>query len=147
VFLNLRDVPTRAATGAYILHTGLEKWKEGNEERAKGIHGMASGAYPFLSKVPPATFLKCLAAAEIGTGAVLLAPVVSNKVAGACLTAFAGGLLGLYLRTPALHKPGSVWPTQAGTAVSKDVWMLGIGVGLLADGLSAGKDGRERHDG
>lgn len=35
-------------------------------------------------------------------------------------------------RPPALHKPGSVWPTQAGTAVSKDVWMLGIGLGLMA---------------
>jgi hypothetical protein len=39
----------------------------------------------------------------------------------------------MYLRTPALHRPGSVWPTPAGIAVSKDVWMLGIGVGLLAD--------------
>ncbi len=136
MFLNLRDVPTRVATGAYILHAGLEKWKEG-EERAKGLHGMASGAYPFLSKVPPATFVKCLAAAEIGTGAALLAPVVSNKVAGTCLTAFAGGLLTMYLRTPALHRPGSIWPTQAGTGVSKDVWMLGIGLGLLADGFAS----------
>jgi hypothetical protein len=140
VFLNLRDVPTRAATGAYILHTGLEKWKAG-EERAKGVHGMASGAYPFLSKIPPSTFIKCLAAAEIGTGAALLAPVVSNKVAGACLTAFAGGLLGMYMRTPALHKPGSVWPTQAGTGISKDVWMLGIGLGLLADGIAESREG------
>jgi uncharacterized membrane protein YphA (DoxX/SURF4 family) len=145
VFLNLRDVPTRAATGAYILHTGLEKWKEGEEERAKAVHGMASGAYPFLAKVPPATFLKWLAAAEIGTGAVLLAPVVSNKVAGACLTAFAGGLVTMYLRTPALHKPGSIWPTRAGTAVSKDVWMLGIGLGLLADGLAPSHEGRPGH--
>jgi hypothetical protein len=114
VFLNLRDVPTRAATGAYILHTGLEKWKEG-EERAKDVHGMASGV-------------------------ALLAPVVSNKVAGACLTAFAGGLLGMYMRTPALHKPGSVWPTQAGTGVSKDVWMLGIGLGLLVDGIAESRE-------
>jgi hypothetical protein len=27
----------------------------------------------------------------------------------------------------------SIWPTRAGTALSKDVWMLGIGVGLMAD--------------
>ena len=33
-----------------------------------------------------------------------------------------------------MHKPNSVWPTPAGTAVSKDVWMLGIGLGLLAEG-------------
>jgi hypothetical protein len=130
--LHLRDIPTRAATGAYILHSGLGKWN-GSEEQAKGVHGMASGAFPFLAKVPPATFLKALAAAEIGTGAALLLPVVGNKLAGAALTAFSGSLLTMYLRTPALHQPGSVWPTQAGTAVSKDVWMLGIGLGLLAD--------------
>jgi hypothetical protein len=43
----------------------------------------------------------------------------------------------MYLRTPALHKPGSVWPTQAGTGINKDVWMLGIGAELLADPASA----------
>jgi uncharacterized membrane protein YphA (DoxX/SURF4 family) len=134
MFMKLRDVPTRVATGGYILHAGLEKWN-GDEQRAKGLHAMASGAFPFLANVPPQTFLKALAGAEIATGTALLAPVVSNKIAGACLTAFAGGLLAMYLRTPALHKPGSVWPTQAGTAVSKDVWMLGIGLGLLSDGL------------
>jgi hypothetical protein len=68
-----------------------------------------------------------------------------NKLAGAALTAFAGGLMTMYLRTPALHKPGSVWPTPAGTGVSKDVWMLGIGLGLLADRNSgrrpAGQEG------
>lgn len=136
MFLNLRDIPTRAATGAFIMHSGLSKWN-GSEEQAKGIHGMASGAYPFLAGMPPPRFLKALAAAEIGIGAILLTPLVSNKLAGAALTAFSGGLLTMYMRTPTLHKPGSIWPTQAGTAVSKDVWMLGIGLGLLADGVTA----------
>ncbi len=131
--LNLRDIPIRASAGAYILHAGLEKWN-GEEERAKGLHGFASGAYPFLSKVPPETFLKALAAAEIGTGAALLLPFVSNRIAGAALTAFAGGLVTLYFRTPGMRKEGSIWPSQAGTAVSKDIWLLGIGLGLLADG-------------
>ncbi len=40
---------------------------------------------------------------------------------------------------PSLHNPGSVWPTQAGIAASKDVWMRGIGLGLLADGGCARK--------
>jgi len=133
MFLHLRNIPPRLATGGYILHTGLEKWN-GTEERAKGVHAMAAGAFPFLAKVPPATFLKALSAAEVGVGAALLIPVVPNKVAGAALTAFAGGLVTMYLRTPSLHQEGSVWPTQAGTGVSKDVWMLGIGLGLLADG-------------
>lgn len=131
--IHLRDVPTRLATGAYILHTGLEKW-HGDEERAKALHGFAVGAYPLLAKVPPRTFLKALAVAEIGLGAALLTPVVQNRLAGAALSAFAGGLVTMYLRTPAMHNPNSVWPTPAGTAVSKDVWMLGIGLGLLVGG-------------
>jgi hypothetical protein len=36
-----------------------------------------------------------------------------------------------------MHEPGNVWPTQAGIAVSKDVWMLGIGLGLVADACAA----------
>jgi uncharacterized membrane protein YphA (DoxX/SURF4 family) len=138
--LPARDVPTRLATGAYILHAGWEKW-HGSEEQAQRVHGTAAGAFPFLAKVPPATFLKALAAAEIATGTALLAPVVPNKLAGAALTAFAGSLVTMYLRTPALHKPGSVWPTPAGTGVSKDVWMLGIGLGLLASPAAPGTAG------
>ena len=64
---------------------------------------------------------------------MLLAPVVPNALAGAALSTFAGGLVTMYLRTPALHKPHRVWPTPAGIGVSKDVWMLAIGLGLLSD--------------
>jgi uncharacterized membrane protein YphA (DoxX/SURF4 family) len=130
--LSLRDVPTRVATGAFILHSGWQKWTDNSA--AAGVHGMAAGAFPFLTAIPPTRFLKGLAGAELALGAALLAPFVPNRLAGAGLTGFAGSLLAMYLRTPALHKPGSIWPTQAGTGVSKDVWMLGIGLGLLADG-------------
>jgi uncharacterized membrane protein YphA (DoxX/SURF4 family) len=130
--ISARDIPGRVSTGAFIFHSGLDKWK-GSQEHAEAIHGMASNAFPFLKSIPPQRFLKLLAASELVTGALLLAPLVSNAVAGAALTGFSGSLLGMYARTPAMHKPGSVWPTQAGIAVSKDVWMLGIGLGLLAD--------------
>jgi hypothetical protein len=130
--MRLRDIPTRLSTGGYILHAGLEKW-QGDEARATGVHGMAAGAYPFLNSIPAPKFLKLLAASEIAIGAALLTPTVSNRLAGAGLTAFAGGLLGMYFRTPALHKEGSIWPSQAGIGISKDVWMLGIGLGLMAD--------------
>jgi hypothetical protein len=132
VHLAVRDIPTRFSTGGYILHAGWDKW-HGTEAQATGVHGMAAGAFPFLAKIPPRTFLKALAAAELGLGAALLAPVVPSRLAGLGLTGFAGGLVAMYLRTPALHKPGSVWPTPAGTGVSKDVWMLGIGLSLAAD--------------
>jgi uncharacterized membrane protein YphA (DoxX/SURF4 family) len=132
--LAVRSIPERVATGAFIAHSGFDKWS-GSPEQATGVHGMAAAAFPFLEPIPPKLFLKLLAAGEMVTGALLLSPITSNAVAGTALTGFAGSLLAMYARTPAMHKPGSVWPTQAGTAVSKDVWMLGIGLGLLASSL------------
>jgi uncharacterized membrane protein YkgB len=93
---------------------------------------MAAGAYPFLRDVPPAKFLRMLAVGEIVTGALLIVPV-PNRMAGLALTVFSGALITMYLRTPALHRPGSFWPTPAGMAVSKDIWMVGIGIGLLLE--------------
>ena len=98
---------------------------------------MAARAFPVLERIPPERFLRLLAASEIAIGSALLAPVVPNAVAGAALTGFSGSLLAMYARTPAPRRPGSIWPSQAGTAVSKDVWMLGIGLGLVAGGLAS----------
>jgi uncharacterized membrane protein YphA (DoxX/SURF4 family) len=138
--MKLRNLPTRLATGAFIAHTGWEKLHT-DEQQAKDLHGMAAGAYPFLGPVPAPTFVRALSIGELTTGALLLAPFVSPVVAGAALTVFSGGLVTMYLRTPTLHKPGSVWPTRQGIAVSKDVWMLGIGLGLVAGGLG-GKEAK-----
>ena len=128
----LRNLPTRVATGAFVLHAGLGKWK-GGPEQAAGMHGMAAAAIPPLGAIQPPTFLKLLSAGEVATGALLLAPFVSNRRAGLALTAFSGGLMALYARTPSMREPGSIWPSQAGMGVAKDVWMLGIGLGLLLD--------------
>ncbi|NJP24555.1 DoxX family membrane protein [Microbispora sp. SCL1-1] len=138
--MKAREVPGRVATGAYILHSGLEKWK-GGDEQAAGLHGTAANAFPFLKNIPPRRFLKLLSAAEIATGVALLTPFVPAALAGAALTGFSGSLVALYLRTPALHKPGSIWPTPAGIGISKDVWMLGVGLGLLADAATRRRDG------
>lgn len=140
--MNLRSAlthsPQRLATGAFILHSGLGKWS-GGQQQAEYVHGAAAGAFPFLKDVPPATFLKALSVGEMVTGALLLVPVIPNRVAGAALTGFSGALLAMYLRTPEMHKPGSLWPTPAGMAVSKDVWMLGIGSGLLVESAVAAR--------
>jgi uncharacterized membrane protein YphA (DoxX/SURF4 family) len=130
----LNRLPERLATGAYILHSGIEKW-HGSAEQAAGLHGMAAGAYPFLKDIQPTTFLKLLSVGEMTTGALLLIPFVPQALAGVALSTFSGGLVTMYLRTPALHKPGSVWPTQNGTAISKDIWMFAIGSGLVLDKL------------
>jgi uncharacterized membrane protein YphA (DoxX/SURF4 family) len=132
-WIKARDVPGRVSTGAYILHAGLQKWSA-DEDRAAGVHGMAAGAFPVLKDIPPSRFVRMLAAGEIGVGALLLAPFVSTAKAGAALTAFSGALLAMYWRTPALREPGSIWPSAAGTGVSKDVWMFGMGLGFLLDG-------------
>ncbi|KQT93685.1 hypothetical protein ASG49_01450 [Marmoricola sp. Leaf446] len=142
--MNLRNLPTRLAVGAFVLHSGIEKWS-GDEGTAQALHGMASGTYPVLKDLKPTTFLSALSAGEMAVGAALLAPVVSPTVAGAALTGFSGGLMGLYWNTPGLRKPGTPWPTQDGLGVSKDVWMLGIGVGLLLDGLARGAKKSARH--
>lgn len=129
------EIAPRVATGAFILNSGLGK-RNADEGTAAGLHGFAASTYPFLKDVPPATFAKALSTTEIVIGAALLTPFVPTAVAGAALTAFSAGLLGLYLRTPGMTKPGkSVAPTQEGLPISKDVWMLGIGIGLLTRGL------------
>ena len=136
--IRLRDIPTRLATGAYILHSGITKLKAGPEQAA-GLHGAAAGAFPTLKRIAPERFVRSLAIAEIAVGALLLVPFIPTAIAGAALTAFSSGLVGMYLRTPMLRKPGSVWPSQAGTAISKDSWMLAIGLGML---LGAADDER-----
>jgi uncharacterized membrane protein YphA (DoxX/SURF4 family) len=128
----IHTLPTRLATGAFILHSGWDKW-HGSEQQAKGVHGAPAAAFPMLADIEPTRFLRKLATAEIALGAALLIPFFPRRLAGLALTGFAGSLLTMYLRTPAMHKPGSVWPAPAGIAVSKDVWMLGIGLSLLTE--------------
>ena len=131
--MRLRAIPPRLTTGAYILHSGMEKLSA-DAERAQALHRMAAGAYPNLQDLSPQRFVRLLAVAEILIGACLLMPVVGDRLAGLALTGFSGALVLLYWRTPAMRRPGSVWPTPAGLAISKDIWMLGIGLGLVIGG-------------
>lgn len=130
--MKLSHLPPRVITGAYILNSGLGKWR-GDAATAAATQGFAASAYPVLANVPPRLFLRLLAAGEIALGAALVAPIVSDRLAGAALTGFSASLLGLYARAPGMRKPGSVWPTQQGIGLSKDVWMLGLGLDLVLD--------------
>ena len=129
-------LPPRIAAGAFILNSGVGKWSA-DEETAAQLHGFAVGTYPFLAKLKPKDFARLLAGTEIALGAALLVPVLPSALVGAGLTAFSGGLLGLYARTPGMRKDGSPFPTQQGIAIAKDVWMLGIGLGLVIDDLTS----------
>jgi len=125
------------ATGAFILNSGISKLSA-DEEAAAQLHGFAVGTYPFLAKLKPKDFVRLVAGAEIALGSALLLPVVPSAVAGAGLAAFSGGLLGLYVKTPGMRKEGTPLPTQQGIPLAKDVWMLGVGLGLVIDGLTDG---------
>jgi len=129
--------PLRLATGAFILNSGINKWKSGDDEVHKNIHSMAANAYPQLEPVDAKMFTKSLAGAEMALGTALLTPFISPGLAGAALTAFSGGLVGMYLRTPGMRENGTIRPSQNGTAVAKDVWMLGIGTALVLDAITS----------
>ena len=132
--ITLSEIAPRISAGAFILNSGLGK-RGADAETAAGMQGFAAGTYPFLKSIPPQQFAKGLATTEIALGVLLLTPFVPTAVAGAALTVFSGGLLGLYLKTPGMRKPGSLAPTEQGLPIAKDVWLLGIGIGLFTRGL------------
>jgi hypothetical protein len=130
-----RRLPGRLVTGAFILNAGVGKWSA-DEETAARLHGMAVGTYPFLARLKPKDFARLLAVSEMALGSALLLPVVPAALAGASLTAFSAGLLGMYVKTPGMRREHSLRPSAQGTALAKDVWMLAIGLGMVADALT-----------
>src|SRR5690606_4995210 len=94
-------VPLRVATGAFIVNSGLNKLKAGEEEQEQ-MHGWASSVYPMFKDMKAGDFTKLLGYGEIGVGALLLLPTVPSAVAGSALAAFGAGLTGMYLKTPGM---------------------------------------------
>ena len=127
----MRRAPLRIATGAFILNAGIGKLG-GDDDTPRPCT-----AWPrALSR----SWRRCRRSrsssarrGEVALGGALLLPIVPAGLAGLGLTGFAGGLLGMWWRTPGMHAEGSPRPTQQGTAVAKDVWMLGIGTSLVID--------------
>jgi hypothetical protein len=141
--MRLSHLPLRLATGAFILNSGLDK-RGLDADSAAGLQGMAAGAIPKVASMQPAQFGKALSTGEMALGAALLLPFVSPLKAGVALTAFSGGLLQMYRKTPNLTQADGIRPTQAGTAIAKDVFMLGAGLALVLDGLTDGARGAAR---
>jgi uncharacterized membrane protein YphA (DoxX/SURF4 family) len=133
--MKLSHAPTRLATGAFILNSGVGKLGA-DDDTAKGLYGMATGTYPFLTPIEPRTFAKLLGSGEITVAALLLSPFVPAWAAGAALTTFSGALLRMYHETPGLTMEDGIRPTKQGTPLAKDVWMLGVGLSLIIDDLS-----------
>ncbi|MFI6595491.1 hypothetical protein ACIBHX_04535 [Nonomuraea sp. NPDC050536] len=136
ILARLHQLPPRLAAGVYILNSGLTKAQNKDDEAtAAAMHGLAAGTYPFLRGQDPKSFLKLASMGEIALGTALILPMVPSLVAGAGLAAFAAGLLGIYYKTPGMRQEGSLRPTQDGIALSKDIWLLGIGLGLVLEEL------------
>lgn len=131
--MRLSHIPLRLATGAFILNSGLSK-RNLPSEAAKGLQGMAANAVPQVKTMDPKVFGQTLSTGEIALGATLLAPFVPSALAGAALTVFSGALLRMYLNTPGMTEEGSRFkPSQDGTGIAKDIWLMGVGVSLVID--------------
>lgn len=129
-------VPLRVATGAFILNSGISKLGA-DEGTAQFLHGAAAGTYPALFKdMEPKRFAKLLAYGEMAVGLALLTPMVSATVAGAMLTGFGAGLMGMYFKTPSMTQDDGIRPSQEGTALAKDMWLVGAGLTLLSQGIA-----------
>ncbi len=140
--MNPTHIPLRLATGAFILNSGIGKLNA-DEGTAQFLHGAAAGTYPSLFKdMKPTSFATMLAYSEIALGTALITPKVSSTVAGAGLAGFGASLLGMYLTTPSMTLDDGIRPSPDGIAVAKDVWLVGAGLTLLAQGITgAAKSG------
>lgn len=136
--IKLRHVPPRLAAGAFILNSGLGK-RGLDDESAAGLQAMAANGVPQLKDMSPQDFGKLVSTGEIALGAALLLPFVPSGLAGLGLTAFSAGLVRTYLKTPGMTQEDGIRPTSDGTGLAKDVWMLGIGLGLVIDALTSRK--------
>lgn len=133
-----RQLPLRLTVGAFFLNSGLSK-RNADRATAERLHQFASATYPFLGAVDAQKFTRRLSTEEIAIAAALLLPVVPAAVAGTALTVFSCGTLGLYLRTPGMRREGSLHPTEQGIALAKDVWLLGMGISLIAEGMTGNR--------
>ena len=130
--MGLRNAVLRAVPGAFFLNSGIGKLNL-PPEAATHLQQAASKGIPQLAEMPAEQFGKLLAYGEIAVGAALLVPFVPTRLAGAVLATFAGGLLAMYFRTPELTESDGVRPSQAGTPIAKDSWLLAIGIALAVD--------------
>lgn len=120
----------RGFSGAFILNSGLGK-RNLPPEAAEGLKQAASAGVPVFKEWDSKTFGKFLAYSEIGVGTALLTPFVDRRIAGLALGTFSAGLLSMYLRTPGMTESDGIRPTQEGTAVAKDAWLLAIAGALI----------------
>ncbi|MBB5833107.1 DoxX family protein [Brachybacterium aquaticum] len=137
--MSLSTAILRAVPGAFILNSGIGKIGM-DAGTAQYLQGMAAQGVPPLGKLTPEQFAKFLSYGEIAVGASLLLPFVPTKLAGLALAGFSGSMVSMYLRTPGMTEDDGVRPSQEGTALAKDSWLLAIAAALLVANTGKGKD-------
>lgn len=120
----------RGVSGAYLLQSGYGKLGM-PEEAAAGLQGFAASGVPAMADLDPDTFAKFVAYSELGIGGALVTPFVPNRLAGLGLGAFSAGLLAIYFRNPAMTQDDGIRPTEAGTGLSKDLFLAAIAGALV----------------
>ncbi|GAA2182119.1 hypothetical protein GCM10009847_26480 [Leucobacter tardus] len=128
--MSLSTAVLRIIPGAFILNSGIGKLGL-PPEAAESLQGMAVKGVPPLKQLSREQFGKFLSYGEIGVGTALLLLFIPNKIAGLVLAAFSGSLVSMYLRTPGMTESDGVRPTQDGTAIAKDSWLLAIAIALI----------------
>lgn len=128
--MSLSTAILRIVPGAFILNSGIGKLGL-TPEAAEGLQNMAVKGVPPLKKLTREQFAKFISYGEISVGTALLLLFVPNKIAGAMLAVFSGSMVSMYLRTPGMTESDGIRPTQEGTPVAKDSWLLAIAIALI----------------
>jgi hypothetical protein len=138
---NVRRAPLRLTTGAFVLNSGVTRFNA-DEQTSKRLQQTAAQWLPQVNRMDSRTFAKTVAAGEVALGTALMLPVVPAAIAGLGITAFAASLLAARGSAAGQHVGPTGVPTESTTpepAVPKatEAWMLGSGVSLLLDALTA----------
>jgi hypothetical protein len=128
--MSLSNAILRGVSGAYLLQSGYGKLGL-PVEAAEGIQGFAETGIPQVAKLDADTFGKFVAYSELGIGGALIAPFIPSRLAGLGLGVFSAGLLSIYFRNPAMTKEDGIRPSEAGTGLSKDLFLAAIASALV----------------
>lgn len=131
--MKLSNAILRAVPGVFILNSGLNKMGM-DDESAAGLQDMAKVGVPAMGNMTPAQFGKFLSYGETAVGAALLLPFVPTRVAGAALAVFSSGLMSAYFALPGMTQEDGIRPSEQGTALAKDSWLVAIGAALALRG-------------
>lgn len=120
----------RGITGAYMLQAGYGK-RNMPREAAEGLQQFAATGVPQVKNLQADTFGKVVSASEMGLGAALLSPFISNRFAGLGLAAFSTGVLSIYFRNDDMTQRDGIRPSEPGTGLSKDIFLAAIAGALI----------------